>query len=131
MPRSSGIGRTGNKHKRVKCASADEDNTKQERRLAALQAASAAAETAATVAAGDDDAVREWLESVLRKVELQAGSDELADELERRRHKRFIGAGIACVEAVKNRTFYLSSVSLSPPAHNSGAISRCLGTEQE
>ena len=105
MPRSSGIGRTGNKHKRVKFASADEDKTKQERRLAALQAASAAAETAATVAAGDDDAVREWLESVLRKVELQAGSDELADELERRRHKRFIGAGIACVEAVKNRTF--------------------------
>ena len=49
MPRSTGIGRTGNKHKRVKFASADEDKTKQERRLAALQAASAAAETAATV----------------------------------------------------------------------------------
>ena len=97
MPRSSGIGRTGNKHKRVKFASADEDKTKQERRLAALQASS--------VAAGDDDAVREWLESVLQKVELQADSDELEDEQERRRHQRFVGVGIACVEAVKNRTY--------------------------
>ena len=105
MPRSSGIGRTGNKHKRVKFASADEDEAKQERRLAAVQAAAAAAEVAATVAAGDDDAVREWLESVLRKVELQADADELADELERKRHKRFIGVGIACVEAVKSRIY--------------------------
>ena len=105
MPRSSGIGRTGNKHKRVKFASADEDEATQERRLAAVQAAAAAADVAATVAAGDDDAVREWLESVLQKVELQASSDELEDELERRRHNRFIGAGIACVEAVKRRTF--------------------------
>ena len=105
MPRSSGIGRTGNKHKRVRFASADEDEATQERRLAAVQAAAAAADAAATVAAGDDDAVREWLESVLQKVELQADAGELADELQRRRRNKFIGAGVACVEAVKSRTF--------------------------
>ena len=99
MPRSSGIGRTGNKHKKVKFKSADDDEAKQERRLAALQAAAAAAETSASVAAGNDAAVREWLESVLKKVELAADSDELQRELERRQHGIFIGLGIACVEA--------------------------------
>ena len=69
MPRSAGIGRTGNKHKRVKFTSADEDEAKQERRPAAVQAAAAEADVAATVAAGDDDAVREWLECGERATE--------------------------------------------------------------
>ena len=105
MPRSTGIGRTGKKHKRVKFECAAEEEPKENSGLATLEAAVAAAEVAVQVAEGDDEAVREWLDGVLKQVENQESKDELELELERRRHDRYIGAGIACVEAVKRRTF--------------------------
>ena len=57
------------------------------------------------VAQGDDAAVREWLDGVLKQVERQVEIDEDRAEFERAKHERFIAVGVACVEAVKRRTF--------------------------
>ena len=105
MPRSAGIGRTGTKHKRARSERAAEDSHKQGPRLVALEAAVAAAATAVRVAQGDDAAVREWLDGVLKQVERQVEIDEDRAEFERAKHERFIAVGVACVEAVKRRTF--------------------------
>ena len=106
MPRNAGIGRTGKKHKKRKLAApAAEDGASEAPRLAALEAAVAAAQVAAQVAAGDDSAVRTWLDNVLEQVEKQVADDEDRAERERDRHDRFIGVGVACVEAIKRRTF--------------------------
>ena len=105
MPRASGA-RTGQKHKKPKLtAPAAEDSARETPRLAALEAAVAAAKVAAQVAQGDDDAVRQWLDSVLEQVKTQVEIDEDRAEIERDRHDRFVGVAVACVEAVKRRTF--------------------------
>ena len=85
MPRASGA-RTGQKHKKPKLtAPAAEDSARETPRLAALEAAVAAAKVAAQVAQGDDDAVRQWLDSVLEQVKTQGQVeiDEGRAEIER------------------------------------------------
>ena len=116
MPRNAGIGRTGKKHKKRKLAApAAEDGASEAPRLAALEAAVAAAQVAAQVAAGDDSAVRTWLDNVLEQVEKQVADDEDRAERERDRHDRFIGVGVACVEAIKRRTSNNTPARLSAP----------------
>ena len=85
--------------KRKLTAPAAEDGTSEALRLAALEAAVAAAKVAAQVAQGDDDAVRQWLDSVLEEVKTQVEIDEDRAEIEHDRHDRFVGVAVACVEA--------------------------------
>ena len=105
MPRAAGS-RTGRKHlKRKKQLLAAEEKASQQPRLAALEDAVAAARVAFAVAAGDKGAVSAWLDDVLKQVERQVEIDEDRAEFERAKHERFIAVGVACVEAVKRRTF--------------------------
>ena len=106
MPRNCGA-RTGQKHKKRKLtAPTAEDSTSEAPVLAALEAdfAASAQVVAAHVAAGDGSAVRTWLDDVLEQVEKQVADDEDRAELERDRHDRFIGVGVACVKGIKRRT---------------------------
>ena len=105
MPRASGA-RTGLKHKKWKLtAPTSEVSASEPPVLAALKAAVASAQVAAQVAAGDDSAVGKWLDDLLEQVEKQVADDEDRAERERDKHDRFVGVGVACVEAVKRRTF--------------------------
>ena len=76
MPRQTGC-RTGQKHKKRKVADpATEQYAKHECKMDSLQAAAAAAKAAALVAEVDDEAVRMWLDSVLKQVIKQVSADE-------------------------------------------------------
>ena len=102
MPRASGA-RTGKKHKKRKLnPPAIEDGSSEEPRLAAAEAAVASLKVAAQVATGDGGAVRKWLYDMLEQVEKQVADDEDRAQLERDRHHRVIGVGVACVEDVKS-----------------------------
>ena len=94
----------------------------------------AAAAAAVRVAEGDDDAVRDWLDGVLKQVETRGRwrstrtgpSSSVIGMTD-----RFIGAGIACVER-KQRSVVLVSIKAIPNlvwALNYTPVCQCAASE--
>ena len=118
MPRQTGC-RTGQKHKKRKVADpATEQYAKHECKMDSLQAAAAAAKAAALVAEVDDEAVRMWLDSVLKQVIKQVSADKAKQGQERRWRAMREATAIACAEAYKRRREHRSSDDADADEHD-------------
>ena len=101
MPRSSGIGRTGNKHKRVKFEEEEPKEPKENPRLADLEAAVAAVlkSLSKSLRVTTVPCASGWtVISVLEQVELQARIEKAQAERALRAQQMHEATAIACAE---------------------------------
>ena len=103
MPRSTGIGRTGKKHKRKYEEASTEASQGHESKVATLEAAIAKSEAAQLAVEDEDVVVLEWLGNVLEQVMVQARIDDAKARSRQRSRDMHAAVVVACAESLKRR----------------------------